>query len=127
MRHRHHHRPVKKARSKEWAEKDPAKIPVNVQTALREAMRIESVPLTQYDDFLWIIAQESSGATDARNPASSARGLFQLLRAQYSLNPHGESSFGNAVEECQNGIHYVIGRYRSASAAKIFWREHHWY
>lgn len=52
MRHRRHHRPVKKARSKEWAEKDPAKIPVNVQTALREAMRIESVPLTQYDDFL---------------------------------------------------------------------------
>ena len=83
--------------------------------------------MTQYDDFLWIIAQESGGSVDARNPSSSARGLFQLLRAQYSLNPHGERSFGNAVEECQGGIHYVIGRYHSAISAKIFWQAHHWY
>jgi SLT domain-containing protein len=110
-----------------WVEKDPATISANVQNALREAMRIEGVPTTQYNDFLWLIAQESAGVTDARNSRSSARGLFQLLRAQYELNPNGEKSFGNAVEECQGGIRYVKRRYHSAAAAKKFWQEHHWY
>lgn len=73
------------------------------------------------------MAQESSGIVNARNSDSSARGLFQLLRAQYSLNPNGEKSFGNAVEECQGGIHYIMGRYHSAGAAKAFWQKHHWY
>lgn len=112
---------------KTWEEKDPAVVPLWVQFALRDAMRLEDVPLTQYDAFLWIIAQESSGVVGVRNHRSTARGLFQLLRAQYELNPNGEKSFGNPVEECQGGIRYVIGRYQSANAAKIFWRQHHWY
>ena len=98
-----------------------------MQVALREAMRLEGVSLTQYDALLWIIAQESSGVVGVRNRRSTARGLFQLLRAQYELNPNGEKSFGNPVEECQGGIRYVIGRYHSANAAKIYWQQHHWY
>jgi hypothetical protein len=74
-----------------------------------------------------LIAQESTGKVGSRNPHSTARGLFQLLRAQYSLNPHGKASFGNATEECQGEIRYVIGRYGSARKAKEFWLRHHWY
>ena len=74
---------------KTWEEKDPAVVPLWVQFALRDAMRLEDT--------------------------------------QYELNPNGEKSFGNPVEECQGGIRYVIGRYQSANAAKIFWRQHHWY
>jgi len=102
-------------------------VPIRIQIALRQAMKLEGVSMSQYNDFLWIIAQESSGIVDVRNQRSTARGLFQLLRAQYELNPHGEKSFGNAVEECQGGIHYVLGRYHSASIAKRFWQQHHWY
>lgn len=50
-----------------------------------------------------------------------------LLRAQYGLNPNGEQSFGIAIEECHGGIRYVAGCYRSATAAKQFWLQHHWY
>jgi hypothetical protein len=57
MKHGHHHRPIKKAKAATWEEKDPSKIPANVQIALHEAMRIDGVPMTQYTDFLWIIAQ----------------------------------------------------------------------
>lgn len=81
-------------------------------------MKIEKVPVDQYRDLLWLIAQESEGVVDARNKSSTARGLFQLLRAQYNLNLNGEKSFGNPVEECQGGIRYVMKRYRSASAAR---------
>jgi SLT domain-containing protein len=90
-------------------------------------MELEKIPAPSYGDLAWIMAQESSGVVNARNAHSTARGLFQLLSAQYSLNPNGEKSFGNAVEEAQGGIHYIMGRYHSASAAKAFWQKHHWY
>ncbi|ALL69679.1 hypothetical protein K788_0006245 (plasmid) [Paraburkholderia caribensis MBA4] len=71
--------------------------------------------------------EKSAGVVNARNGTSTARGLFQLLHAQYELNPHGEASFGNAVEECQGGIRYIYGRYHTASRARDFWKRHHWY
>ena len=125
--HAHRHRPLKTAKHKhKWEEKPTSTVPPNVQTALMKAMQIENVKVG-YEDFLWIMAQESGGVVNATNHASTARGLFQLLRAQYGLNPNGEKSFGNAVEECQGGIHYIMGRYHSAHAAQEFWKNHHWY
>jgi len=126
MNHRHQHRPVKH-RKPVWQEKNPSIVPFASQVALRKALIIEHVSIDQFDDFLWIMAQESAGQVDARNSVSTARGLFQLLAAQYSLNPNGADSFGDAIEECQGGIHYVMGRYHSAKAAKTFWQKHHWY
>lgn len=126
MRHNHQHRPIKHARAK-WTEKDPARVPPASQAALRKAMTIEKVSIGEYNDLLWIMAQESGGAVDVHNSVSTARGLFQLLAAQYPLNPNGINSFGDAVEECQGGIHYIMGRYHSAKTAKTFWQKHHWY
>jgi hypothetical protein len=90
-------------------------------------MRIEAVAATDFNDLLWIMAQESAGIVNARNGTSTARGLYQLLAAQYALNPRGAASFGNAQEECQGGIRYIYGRYHSARAARQFWKTHHWY
>jgi hypothetical protein len=102
-------------------------VPPAVQNALRDAIKAEKKPETDFDALLWIMAQESAGVVNARNTKSTARGLFQLLHAQYSLNPRGEASFGNALEECQGGIRYIYGRYHTAYAAKGFWQRHHWY
>jgi hypothetical protein len=124
--HKHGHKPFKQHK-KSWEAKDPSIVSAPIQDALRKAMVLEGVPVTSFDDFLWIMAQESSGVVDARNPDSTARGLYQLLRPQYELNPHGERSFGNAIEECQSGIHYIMGRYHTASLARAFWEKHHWY
>ncbi|MFX1762656.1 hypothetical protein PWP93_08700 [Paraburkholderia sp. A1RI-2L] len=124
--HAHSHRPVKTAR-RGWTEKPVSIVPLPVQSALRDGMRAENIAPTDFNDLLWIMAQESAGVVNARNGASTARGLFQLLRAQYGLNPRGEASFGNAQEECQGGIRYIYGRYHSARAAKAFWKNHHWY
>ena len=95
--HAHRPRPTKPAR-KGWTAKSTTTVPTTVQTALNEAMRREDVSISQFDDFLWIMAQESGGLVNVKNSMSSARGLFQLTRAQYSLNPNGEKSFGIAVE-----------------------------
>lgn len=125
-RHHHGHRPTKQAK-KGWQAKPVSVIPPGVLVALQEAMRREAVPPSDLNDLAWIMAQESAGVVNARNAHSSARGLFQLLAAQYDLNPNGEASFGNAVEESQGGIHYIYGRYHTAKNARAFWEKHHWY
>jgi SLT domain-containing protein len=122
-----HSSKLAKAKSHPWEEKSVGVVPMTVQNALRDAMKAESIPPTDFNDLLWIMAQESSGKVNARNGGSTARGLYQLLRAQYGLNPNGEASFGNAVEECRGGIRYIYGRYHTAHTARVFWQSHHWY
>jgi len=90
-------------------------------------MALENVPESWKAGLSFIMARESSGQVDARNPVHSARGLYQLTRANWHLNPHGAASFGNAVEEAQGGIRYIKSRYGSAERAVHFWQQHHWY
>ena len=67
-----------------WKAKDPALVPNASATALRTAMLKEGVPASDYDDLLWIMAQESMGVVGVRNESgSSARGLYQLVREQW--------------------------------------------
>ena len=102
-------------------------LPAAADAALTQAMALENVPASWKSGLSFIMAHESSGQVDARNPVHSARGLYQLTRANWHLNPHGAASFGNAVEEAQGGIRYIRARYGSAGNAVAFWQRHHWY
>jgi Transglycosylase SLT domain len=109
------------------AEKPASILPAQSDAALQQAMTIEGVPQSWRPGLQFIMAQESAGQVGARNPVHSARGLYQLTRANYHLNPNGERSFGNAVEEAQGGIRYIQQRYGTADNAVAFWRQHRWY
>ena len=109
------------------AENPVSMIPAHSDAALRQAMRLEGVPQSWQSGLRFIMAQESGGRVDAQSPVHSARGLFQLIAAQYHLNPNGEKSFGNAVEEAQGGIRYIEQRYGTADNAVAFWQQHQWY
>ena len=99
-----------------------------VVQAVEDAIHAEHVPAgTWRNSLLFLAAQESSGQVGARNNTDSARGLFQLTRASWHLNPNGAASFGNAREEAQGGIRYIEARYTTALSAEAFWRTHHWY
>ena len=98
-----------------------------VQEALHAAMAKEGVPSTWEAGLQFIMGHESSGHVGITNTHDSARGLFQLTRANYHLNPNGAQSFGNATEEAQGGIRYISGRYQTADNAMQFWRRHGWY
>lgn len=104
-----------------------ATLPDATQAALAEAMKRENVPDSWKSSLTFLVQQESEGKVDARNPVHSARGLFQLTRANYHLNPRGEASFGNGVEEAQGGIRYVRQRYGDADRAVEHWRAKRWY
>ena len=51
-------------------------VPGDVQEALKAAMSIEQVPATDFDDLLWIVAQEFGGVvmceTQNRQPGACA-------------------------------------------------------
>jgi hypothetical protein len=104
-----------------------ATTPTQSDAALQQAMTIEGVPQSWLESLRFIMARESGGQVDIKNPVHSARGLFQLTAANYHLNPHGAQSFGNALEEAQGGIRYIQQRYGTADNAVAFWRQHHWY
>ncbi|MGE0222572.1 MAG: hypothetical protein AB7F35_21750 [Acetobacteraceae bacterium] len=101
--------------------------PEAANAALAQAMAREHVPPSWQDSLRFIMEKESRGQVDARNPVHSARGLFQLTRANYHFNPNGAASFGNAVEEAQGGIRYIKQRYGNADAAVAHWRRRGWY
>ena len=109
------------------AENPTSMIPAQSDAALSQAMTLEGVPASWQPGLRFIMAQESGGRVDVKNPIHSARGLFQLTAANYHLNPNGARSFGNAVEEAQGGIRYIQQRYGSADKAVDFWRQRHWY
>jgi hypothetical protein len=95
--------------------------------ALTQAMLLENIPTSWNDSLRFIMDKESGGHVDIQNRSSSARGLFQLLAANYKLNPHGAASFGNGVEEAQGGIRYIKQRYGTADNAVVHWQQLHWY
>jgi SLT domain-containing protein len=99
-------------------------VPQDIQDAIREAMALEGVPSSWFDDLVWICANESTGHVGTKNAGSSASGLFQLTKASWGMMPHGADSLGNAVEEARGGIRYIKGRYHSAEKAKHFWLTH---
>ena len=87
----------------------------------------ERVPDSWENSLRYIMEKESSGKVGAANKLDTARGLFQLTRASYHLNPNGAASFGNGVEEAQGGIRYIQQRYQTADNAAAFWQRHGWY
>jgi hypothetical protein len=95
--------------------------------ALTQAMAREGVPESWRPGLEFIMHKESRGQIDARNPVHSARGLFQLTRVNYHLNPRGEASFGNGVEEAQGGIRYIRQRYGTPDNAVAHFHRKGWY
>jgi hypothetical protein len=94
---------------------------------LHSAMSKEGVPTSWEGSLRFIMERESGGQVGVSNTRDTARGLFQLTRASYHLNPHGAASFGDAVEETQGGIRYIEQRYQTADNAARFWQSHGWY
>lgn len=118
---------VQKAAFRPAAPVHPRTSPEAAATALTQAMSREGVPDTWRQGLEFIMHKESRGQIDARNPVHSARGLFQLTRVNYHLNPKGEASFGNGIEEAQGGIRYIKQRYGEVDKAVAHWHRKGWY
>jgi hypothetical protein len=75
----------------------------------------------------FIIGHESGGRPDAKNPASTAFGLGQLIernRRTYLGPDYNTTDCGKQLAAFRG---YVHDRYGTAEAAQAFWMAHHWY
>lgn len=78
----------------------------------------------QWDALNWIINHESSWNPSAKNPSSTARGLFQLLYEPGTSIPYGVH---DVKTQARDGLDYIKGRYGNPVAAMEFWKSHNWY
>ncbi len=80
-------------------------------------------------DALWQLVQhESSWNPRAKNPRSTAFGLFQFLRSTWAAYCR-EGRYGSTDPYIQalGGFRYIKARYGTPAKAWAFWRQHHWY
>jgi hypothetical protein len=64
-----------------------------------------------------IISHESGFRPGAKNPTSSAYGLFQMLTEKSS----------DPTQQTKDGLNYISSRYGDPGKAWSFWQSHHWY
>ncbi|MEC5405103.1 hypothetical protein VOM14_05880 [Paraburkholderia sp. MPAMCS5] len=89
---------ARKVAQRKWVRPDRARVREHRTRPLRPPLTLHS------NDLQWPMARASGGAVNLRNPKSGARGLFQLLPAQYALNPNGIELSGHAVDDFRSGI-----------------------
>jgi hypothetical protein len=65
----------------------------------------------------YVVSHESGYDVSAKNPSSTASGLYQML--------YGAGS--DALQQSINGLKYIASRYGSPSGAESFWQSHSWY
>ncbi len=80
----------------------------------------------QWDALSYIIQHESNWNPLAKNPRSTAFGLFQLLKGNRD-RPGGGGNSTDATIQSMAGTAYIAGRYGDAIKAQQFWASHHWY
>jgi soluble lytic murein transglycosylase-like protein len=104
--------------------------PTGYQTATDSISKaISSLGVSQ--DWLYptleLVARESSFNPNAKNPTSSARGLFQFLdgtRADYGGNG---VDWNDPYQQSMAGLKYIKDRYGSPEKALQFWDKNNWY
>ena len=79
----------------------------------------------QWNALSWIISKESGWNPNAKNPTSTAYGLFQFLNGTWgsTLIPKTSDPYRQALA----GTNYIANRYGKPSDAKSFHQSHGWY
>jgi SLT domain-containing protein len=76
---------------------------------------------------LELVARESSFNHQAKNPKSSASGLFQFLDGTRKNYGGSKVNWDDPYQQALAGIKYIQDRYGSPVQALEFWDENKWY
>ncbi|HZV02813.1 MAG TPA: GH25 family lysozyme [Planctomycetota bacterium] len=102
-------------------------IPPQIRDVLAKALAADGLPASWLDSngLKQILAHESSFNPNAKNPTSTAFGLFQFLNSTWRTVGAQKTSdpYGQAVA----GLKYIQQRYGNPDQAWAFWQAHHWY
>jgi hypothetical protein len=87
----------------------------------------------QWDALDWIVRKESAWNPSAKNPKSTASGLFQMIDGTWrAYRPPNGAPYATARQappsiQAMAGMNYFGGRYGSPAGAKAFWQRNGWY
>lgn len=104
--------------------------PVAYKTAtdsIHKALAALKLPASWLTPTLEIVARESSFNPTAKNPQSSARGLFQFLDSTRNDYAWDGVNWNDPYDQSVAGLKYIKDRYGSPSEALKHWDEHKWY
>lgn len=76
---------------------------------------------------LELVARESSFNHTAKNPKSSARGLFQFLDSTRKNYGGDKVNWNDPYQQALGGLKYVKDRYGTPDKALKFWDKNKWY
>lgn len=112
------------------AEKDSKANPKNYATASSAVSRALSTlgkPAEWLAPTLELVARESSFNPNAKNPKSSAAGLFQFLDATRKNYGGSSVDWSDPYQQALKGLQYIEDRYGNPVKALQFWDKNNWY
>jgi SLT domain-containing protein len=110
--------------------KDAKANPKNYTTArsaISRAIDDLGLPSSWLQPTLELVARESSFNSQAANPKSSAKGLFQFLDATRSNYGGSKVNWNDPYQQAVAGLKYVRDRYSDPVKALQFWDKNNWY
>jgi hypothetical protein len=103
---------------------------IDINGWLQEAIKITGVPDDWMSGLQWIVGHEdASGDPNAKNPDSTATGLFQLIDTTWNdlASRFRLRNVKDPIDNAVAGIHYIQERYGNPDNAVEWWKDHHWY
>jgi SLT domain-containing protein len=110
--------------------KDAKSNPKNYNTASKavsKAIQDLGLPSSWLQPTLELVARESSFNPNAKNPKSSAAGLFQFLDQTRKNYGGSKVNWNDPYQQALAGLKYVKDRYSNPVKALQFWDENNWY
>jgi tape measure domain-containing protein len=101
----------------------------DVDDWLKAAIQYTGAPASWLEPLKWIVGHESSGDPHAKNPNSTAAGLFQIIDSTWAASRDKAlpDDIFNPVINAIGGIRYIKGRYGDPWEAVDFWKAHNHY
>lgn len=85
------------------------------------------MPSNWLNPLLELVARESSFNPNAKNPKSTAAGLFQFLDGTRKNYGGSKVDWSDPMQQALAGIKYVNDRYGTPEKALAFWDKNKWY
>lgn len=92
-----------------------------------QAVQEAGVPQSWIPALVELSSRESSWRPAAKNPNSSAYGLFQFLDGTWDSYAEPGWNRGDPLDQTLAAIKYVQKRYGTPQKALAFWDENNWY
>lgn len=112
------------------AEKDAKANPRNYTTAriaISKAIKDLGYPQSWITPTLELVARESSFNPNAKNPKSTAKGLFQFLDGTRKNYGGDKVNWDDPYQQALQGLKYIKDRYGDPIDALEHWDQKKWY